>query len=88
MDFQPISFRMCKIRIKVRYHNYSLFRVYVPIAEKDTYEKEDFYDLLEKEYDKRPWHDIKLILGDLNAKNKVRRKLKTYYRYVQFTQTE
>lgn len=83
MDFQPISFRLCKIRIKVRYHNYSLFRVHVP-----TVQKEDLYDLLEKEYDKCPRHNIKLILGDFNAKNRVIRKLKTYYRYIQFTQRE
>jgi len=70
MDFQPISFRLCNIRIKVRYHNYSLFKVHVPTVEKDTYEKEDFYDLLEKEYDKCPKRDIKLILGDFNAKNR------------------
>jgi hypothetical protein len=57
-------------------------------AEKDTYEKAEFYDLLEKEYDKCPWHDIKLIPSGLNAKIRVRRKLKTYYGYVQFTQSE
>jgi hypothetical protein len=62
--------------------------VHVPTAEKDTYEKDDFYDLLEKEYDKCARHYIKLILDDFNAKNRVRRKFKTYYRYVQFTQTE
>jgi hypothetical protein len=48
--------------------------VYVPTEEKDTYVKEDFYDLLEKEYDKCPRHDIKLILGDLNAKIRVKKK--------------
>lgn len=77
MDFQPISFRLCQFRIKVRYHNYGLFRVHVPTVEKDTYEKENFYDLLEKEYDKCPWHDIKLIPSGLNPKNRVRKKLKT-----------
>jgi hypothetical protein len=46
MDFQPISFRLCQISIKVRYYTYSLFRVHVSTIEKDTYEKEDFYDLL------------------------------------------
>jgi hypothetical protein len=53
-----------------------------------TVQKEDLYDLLEKEYDKCPRHNIKLILGDFNAKNRVIRKLKTYYRYIQFTQRE
>jgi len=51
--------------------------VHVPTVEKDTYEKENFYDLLEKEYDKCPWHDIKLIPSGLNPKNRVRKKLKT-----------
>jgi hypothetical protein len=42
---------------------------------KTTYE-EDFYDLLEKEYDRCPRHDIKLILGDFNPKNWARRRIK------------
>jgi hypothetical protein len=60
--------RLCKIRIRGRYHNYSLFSAHAPTEDKDPSEKDMFYDLLEKEYDKCPKHDIKVILGDFNAK--------------------
>jgi hypothetical protein len=36
--------------------------------EKNENEKDLFYDLLEKEYDKCPKNDMKLIIGDFNAK--------------------
>ena len=51
--------RLCKIRIREKFHNYSLFNAHVPREDKDIYEKDVFYELLEKEYDKCPKHDIK-----------------------------
>jgi hypothetical protein len=68
IDYVPINMRLCKIRIRGRFHNYSLVSAHVPTEDKDPSEKDKFYDLLEKEYDKCPKHDIKVIFGDFNAK--------------------
>ena len=47
--------------------NYSLFSEHVPKKENDMEEKDTFYDILEREYDKCPKHGIKPILWDFNA---------------------
>jgi hypothetical protein len=67
IDFQLVKWRLCKLRIKGRFHNYSIICIHAPTEEKSEDEKNSFYDLFEKEY-KCPKSDIKLILGDFNAK--------------------
>jgi hypothetical protein len=68
IDFQPLNWRLRKLRIKERFHNYRLICIHAPTEEKNENEKDSFYELLEKEYDKCPKNDIKLIMGDFNAK--------------------
>jgi hypothetical protein len=63
MDFQSIRMRLCKLRVRGRFCNYSIFSAHAPTEEKDTDEKDAFYDVLEKGYDKCPKHDIKLTFG-------------------------
>jgi hypothetical protein len=60
--------KLCKLRLRGRFHNYSIFSAHAPPEEKYATEKDTFYDMLEKEYEKCPKHDIKIILGDFNAK--------------------
>ena len=68
IDFKPINERMCVLRIRGRFHNYSLICVHAPTEDKDNKEKEAFYDMLEKVYETCPKFDIKICLGDYNAK--------------------
>ncbi|PSN51304.1 Craniofacial development protein 2, partial [Blattella germanica] len=42
IDFQPINFRMCKLRIKGRFQNYSLINVHAPTEMKSEDEKDTF----------------------------------------------
>jgi hypothetical protein len=63
-----LSIGDCKLRTKVRFQNYSLICIHAPTEEKSADEKDTFYELLEKEYDKCPSNDIKILLGDFNAK--------------------
>ena len=67
IDFQPINMRLCKLRIRGRFRNYSLFSIHAPTEDKGMDEKEAFYDVLEREYRKCPRQDIKILLGDFNA---------------------
>jgi hypothetical protein len=60
--------RLCKLRLRGRFHNYSIFSAHAPTEEKEAREKDTFYDMLVKEYEKCPKHDIKIIVGDFNAK--------------------
>uniref|UniRef100_A0A1B0DRK3 Uncharacterized protein n=1 Tax=Phlebotomus papatasi TaxID=29031 RepID=A0A1B0DRK3_PHLPP len=68
IGFTPISDRMCSIRIRGRFHNITIFSVHAPTLDKSDDIKEEFYAKLEEEYDKVPKYDVKLILGDFNAK--------------------
>ena len=67
IDFKPVNGRMCILRIKGKYFNYSLINVHAPINDSEDYVKESFYDRLEKEFEACPKHDVKIVLGDLNA---------------------
>jgi endonuclease/exonuclease/phosphatase family metal-dependent hydrolase len=67
IDFQPNGMRLCKLRLRGRFLNYSIFSAHSPTEEKEASEKDNLYDMLEKEYEKCPKHDMKIILGDFNA---------------------
>jgi exonuclease III len=68
MDFQPISMRLCKLRLRGKFHNYSIVCVHAPTEEKSDHEKDILYELLERAQDSCPVHDVKIVIGDFNAK--------------------
>lgn len=68
IGFKPISSRLCVLRIKERFLNISLINVHAPTEDKPEVEKDEFYSDLEEAYNKCPKNDIKIIVGDLNAK--------------------
>ena len=53
---------------KRRIFNTTIICVYGPTEEKDEVQKDDFYEDLERIYMKAPKHDIKVVMGDFNAK--------------------
>lgn len=63
----PINSRMCRLRIKGRFFNVSIINVHSPHLGSSDDEKDDFYAQLEREYDRCPKHDVKIVIGDLNA---------------------
>lgn len=68
IDFTPISPRMSCLRIKGKFFNISLINAHAPTENKEDKHKDQFYDELECVYDRCPRNDIKIIIGDLNAK--------------------
>ena len=68
MSFTPINERICKLRMKGKFHNITLINVHAPTEEKTEEERGKFCVDLQKEYDRVPKHDNVMILGDLNAK--------------------
>jgi hypothetical protein len=65
-DFKAKTPRICKIRVRGLFFNYSLICVRAPMEEKDD-EKDNFYEDLDQIYE-CPKRDVKIIIGDLNAK--------------------
>lgn len=68
LDFAAINPRMCKLRIKSRFFNITIINVHAPTEDKDDDRKDEFYEILERTYNSCPKHDIKIIIGDANAK--------------------
>jgi hypothetical protein len=57
---------MCWLRIRGKFFNYSIINAHAPTEDKSDIE-DAFYDELRNLYDACPKHDVKLIIGDLNA---------------------
>jgi hypothetical protein len=68
LGFEPISDHICKLRVKVKLHNMTLINMYAPTENKEEEIKEKFYEELQRTQDRKPKHDLIIILGDMNAK--------------------
>jgi hypothetical protein len=68
LDIKAVDERICVLRIKTKFHNLSFINVHAPTEEKEEIEKEAFYQQVEEVYDSCPSNDIKVVLGDMNAK--------------------
>jgi hypothetical protein len=66
--FTPINERLCVIRIKGRFFNYSLTNLHAPTNGSEKEAKDQFYEQLEWAYAACPSHDVKLVMEDANAK--------------------
>jgi len=63
-----VNERLATIRVKAKYFYISLICVHAPTEEKDDGVKDAFYAELERAYERCPAYDIKIVLGDFNAK--------------------
>ncbi|XP_058126780.1 craniofacial development protein 2-like [Anopheles ziemanni] len=68
IDFKAINDRLCYLRMRGKFYNISLINVHAPTEDKDEEEKDLFYGRLAKLYESCPRYDLKIILGDFNAK--------------------
>jgi len=55
-------------RIRGKFKNYSLICAHAPTEEKSEREKHQLYDRLYRMHKQCPSHNIKIILGEMNAK--------------------
>ena len=68
LQFTPVNERIARIRIKAKFFNISLICAHAPTDEKDELTKDAFYECLDRTYEQCPQHDVKIVLGDFNAK--------------------
>lgn len=68
LDFVPINGRLCILRLKTRFFNLLIINVHAETEDKDNITKKKFYQELERAYDGILSNDIKVIMGDFNAK--------------------
>merc|ERR550537_1977921 len=68
ISFTPTSERVLTARLHSKHLNISVIVAYAPIDGADDSEKDIFYRTLADTFDELPRHDIKLLLGNFNAK--------------------
>jgi len=66
--FTAVDERLAAIRIKAKYFYISLICAHAPTEDKDDTTKDAFYDKLEVLYNRCPRSDVKIVVGDFNAK--------------------
>lgn len=67
-QFKAVDERLCAIRIQTMFFNMWMINVHAPTENKEEETKEEFYLKLERLYDSLPTNDIKIVVGDMNAK--------------------
>jgi hypothetical protein len=68
IGWHPINDRLCSLRVRCKYYNVTLINVHAPTEDKSAEVKEEYYDNLERLLAGVPDRDIKIVLGDFNAK--------------------
>lgn len=68
IDFIPVNKRICIIRLRMKFFNIAMVNIYAPTEEKEANLKDEFYQQLERSLDALPTNDVKVVLGDCNAK--------------------
>ena len=66
--FTAVDESLAAIRIKAKYFYISLICTHAPTEYKDDTTKDAFYDKFEVLYNRCPRSDIKMLVGDFNAK--------------------
>lgn len=68
VDFEAISERYGRLRIQGKYRKISIINGHAPTEDKDLAEKYDFYEKISNIVEKIPRYDVKIFVGDMNAK--------------------
>ncbi|XP_045458539.1 craniofacial development protein 2-like [Melitaea cinxia] len=68
LRFDAISDRISILRVKGKFSNISILNAYALTELAEDEFKDSFYEHLEAVYDQLPNYDIKIVLGDFNAK--------------------
>ena len=68
MEWKTVNSRLMNVRLWGKHINITIIQCYAPTNDSDEITKGIFYDQLQAELEETPQHDMKIIMGDLNAK--------------------
>ena len=68
IEWEPVSRRIITARFNSKGRKVTIIQCYAPTNTAEEEMKEEFYTMLQGIYDKVPARDMKIVMGDLNAK--------------------
>jgi len=68
MKFEAVFERICSMRIRGTFNNFTIILVHAPAEEKNELVKGSFYDKHNQMYHKIPAHDTTVVVGNFNTK--------------------
>jgi endonuclease/exonuclease/phosphatase family metal-dependent hydrolase len=68
LAWEPVSSRLISARFNSKGRNVTVIQCYAPTNTATEEEKEEFYRALQSLIDRSPRRDIKIVMGDMNAK--------------------
>jgi hypothetical protein len=68
IDLKPSDRRMHVLRMRGKFKNWIFICAHAPVEKRSERENDQLYEQLERMYKICPSYDIKIILGDMNAK--------------------
>ena len=68
LSFEPLSDRLCKLRLQGHFRNITLISTYAPTEDSPDATEDEYYDQLSQQCEKACKYDILILLRDLNAK--------------------
>jgi hypothetical protein len=77
MNFETVDERICFLRMRGKFNNFTVILVHAPNREKNKLVKDSLYDKLNQIYQRIPEHDTKIIVGNFNTKIEREGVLKT-----------
>nr|KAG5701747.1 hypothetical protein BaRGS_004349 [Batillaria attramentaria] len=68
LAWEPVSARLLSARLNSKGRKITIIQCYAPTNAANEEEKEEFYSSLQSVFDRTPRRDMKIVMGDLNAK--------------------